>query len=247
MKRSFLSEENVNINDIYVPEDSRNAGYNIGDLLNMPYLRGLWPNTPHLNEHELYRMNLLGTYYNESILQYYCKGRKNNEEKVPNIPLIIDSTKTFLEKNIDRIENVIDVVKNNNTCCIHIRLGDVNLEKDFLDLVIKMADKFEKIIILCGLHSDTVFQTDDIKKRNLINCINDLLEKKENIFFYNQPADIHLSIMHVCSNLLLHKGGFSCLGSIVATGKIYITKYFEYDSCIQWKENVNKEYNFINI
>ena len=46
MKRN-ISDNDIIIRDNFIKEDERNAGYNLGDLLNMPSLIGIWNQKPH--------------------------------------------------------------------------------------------------------------------------------------------------------------------------------------------------------
>jgi hypothetical protein len=246
MKRN-ISDNDIIIRDNFIKEDERNAGYNLGDLLNMPSLLGIWNQKPHHDSYSLYRMNLLGDMYNDSILSYYCLNRENNDEIVPNINLIVNSTQSFIEKNTDTYKHIFDIVKDPENCCVHIRNGDCRTEDDYINLVINLSHKFKKIIILSGVHLDTYFSDNENKIKNFKNTINSILEKNENIFILLESVDIHLSIMAKASNLLLHKGGFSCLGSIVSSGNLFITKYFGYNNCNIWKNMVNKEYTILNI
>jgi len=50
--------------------------------------------------------------------------------------------------------------------------------------------------------------------------------------------------MHRCKNLLLHKGGFSVLGSILSTGdNLYATNLFQYNQ--ELLDNINSKVQFI--
>jgi hypothetical protein len=57
--------------------------------------------------------------------------------------------------------------------------------------------------------------------------MNQILERNENIYLHMDSPDNHLAIMRKASNLLLHKGGFSMLGYIVATGNVFITEFLD--------------------
>ena len=239
----------ITLNDIvikieYIEEDNRNAGYNIGDLLNMPHLNNDWVSCPHVNKGQLDRMNLIGNKYTNSILYYYCSHREN-EENVPNISRIVDSVETYKTNNKDTLKNMIDIVKDSKTLCVHVRNGDLHTEPDFIKLIINISHKVDKIIILSGIHLDNQYVSEKNKKQNFMNTMNVLL-KKENVYIYLADPDVHLSLMSEASNLLLHKGGFSCLGSILSTGKLYITKYFTYSTKSNWIDKVNKKYIFLN-
>lgn len=246
MKR-IISKSDIIILDNFIKEDSRNAGYNLGDLLNMPSLNGSWPQTPHADSFTLNRMNLLGENYTDSILSYYCLNRENNDEIVPNISLIIDSVKIFIEKNIHKYSYIFDIVKDPEVCCVHLRNGDQHSEESYINLIVNLSYKFKKIIILSGVHLDTAYKNNEDKVTNIINTINLILTKNNNIFAFLDSPDVHLSIMLQASNLLIHKGGFSCLGSIVSTGNLFITKYFNFNEHAIWENMVNKKYTILDL
>ena len=244
MKR-FINIEDIIITDKFIPDDERNAGYNIGDLLNMPNLADYWAGNPHADPYALHRMKLLGENYKDSILDYYCSGRENDKEPVPNVNLIIKSCEQFKSKNQEILEDISVIVKQKDVCCVHIRNGDVGTEVNFIDIVIKLSRKFNKIIILSGVHLDCYFASQEHKKINFMNTINNILNQNDNMYIYLAPPDIHLSIMSIASNLLLHKGGFSCVGSIVCSGNLFVTEYFGYVNASNWNSRVNKKYTVL--
>ena len=96
--KKILNIEDIVICDsnIFVQSGDRKHGYNIGDLLNMPYLSGDW------NERFWINNNIKNndTIYKETIINLYCENR-NSDELVPNIPRIIDATNKFTEKYKD--------------------------------------------------------------------------------------------------------------------------------------------------
>lgn len=53
--------------------------------------------------------------------------------------------------------------------------------------------------------------------------------------------------MSIASNLLVHKGGFSCLGSIVCNGNLFITPYFTVAKCENYISKVNKKYTMLSL
>jgi hypothetical protein len=106
MLKGVLNLSDILITDKTIPEDTRNAGYNLGDLLNMPHLSNTWKSSPHRDSEELYRMNLLGSNYKDSVLDYYCSGRENEEENVPNINLIINAVEQF-KKKINKYSKIL--------------------------------------------------------------------------------------------------------------------------------------------
>jgi hypothetical protein len=80
-----------------------------------------------------------------------------------------------------------------------------------------------------------------------MKTMNNILAKRDNVYIYLNSPDIHLSIMSEATNLLVHKGGFSCLGSIVCGGNLFITNYFIYAKRTNWISKVNKKYTNLSI
>jgi hypothetical protein len=231
--------------DKIIKDDLRNAGYNIGDLLNMPHLNNTWESFPHANIDILERMYLLSKNYENSILNYYCSGREE-EENIPNINRIIKSVELFKNKNKNILIDILQIVKDPNCCCVHIRSGDLLVELEFIECILKLSDMFNKIILLSGVHLDELYRSEIDKKFIFVNTINHIMSQRDNIYVYLNNPDIHLSIMSEASNLLIHKGGFSCLGSIVCNGNLFITPYFTHAKESNWINKVNKKYILLN-
>jgi hypothetical protein len=130
---------------------------------------------------------------------------------------------------------------------VHVRSGDKDTENDFINLISRLSHKFKKIILLSGIHLDIHFRNNENKIQNFQKTINSILNHNNNIFIFLNSADVHLSIMSKASNLLLHKDGFSSLGSILSTGELFVTKYFYQINHPRWKSQVNKKYTFLHI
>ncbi len=251
MNRGPLTMSDIVISDdsIYgkIPvNDTDKRGYNLGDLLNMCYLQDGKQN-PHGWTGMLERMIICGDFYKDTVLHFYCKKRKKHLERVPNIPLIIESVSMFAEKNMERLKTILPIVKDPETLVVHVRNGDYDTEPQFIDLIIKLSDKYKQVVILAGLHADIKCRDMDSKCRNFLSTINCLLSSKNNIYIYLESPDIHLSIMSYSANLLLHKGGFTCLGAIVATGNLYITKYLGHATHENWRKNITKKYTVFDV
>jgi hypothetical protein len=190
-------------------------------------------------------MNLIGTHYEDSVLNYYCSTRENREEPVPNIDRIINSVDHFRGKNETLLEEISIIVKEPDVCCVHVRNGDLHTEGDYIKIIIKLSYLFKKIIILSGIHLDSYFKGEAKKKENFLNTMNNILQMRDNIYLYLNTPDMHLSVMAMASNLLIHKGGFSCLGSILCKGNLFITHHFTIAKCNNWLEKVNKKYSLL--
>ena len=239
--KRHITKEDIVIYDKVIENDLRKGGYNLGDLLNMPSLVDIWS---YKNPPGKFRMNHLGKEYENSILSYYCENREENDP-IPDVNLINDSVLKFTENNRHMYEDILILVKNTSTCCIHVRNGDVNTERHYIDTIIELSTIFDTIILLSGVHLDESFKSNNDKINNFVNTMNSILNKNSNIYIYLNCADIHLSIMMNAANLLLHKGGFSLLGSIVSTGTLFITDIFQAVNYKLWKQLVNKPYTVL--
>ena len=241
LKRNLVFEDIVIYDkEIEFSKDDRKAGYNIGNLLNMPYLSGQWNQCPHNDEVALKRMNLVADLCKDSILYYYCLDRPENE-KVPYVPRIVDSVKKYLDHpSFKEKKELLEMVKDEKCLCVHIRSGDLNVEEDYVQIIEKLSHKFEKVILLGGIHLDEYFKDHHRKTVDFVNQMNMILNKNTNIYVYLDKPDHHLCIMHLAANLLVHKGGFSCLGSLICSGKLYVTSRFEFANHPNWIENTGK-------
>jgi hypothetical protein len=211
----------------------------------MPSLADAWNQSPHASPEVLKRMYLIANNYEKSVLWYYCLNRKDNDI-VPNISLIKDSVSKFTNDNIHSLSDIINIVKDPTCICVHIRNGDLDTEENYIKYIENISRMFNKVILLSGIHIDERFKNRNAKINNFVKTINSILKLNDNIYIYIENADKHLVIMSLASNLMLHKGGFSCLGSIVSTGKLFLTEFFTYRGKNKWKEMVNKPYTMLN-
>ena len=69
--------------------------------------------------------------------------------------------------------------------------------------------------------------------------MNRILDKQGKFILIIDNADNHLSLMRNASNLLVHTGGFSALGAIVAKGNVFYTDSFSHVSMKNWKTHVD--------
>jgi len=238
-------KKELTINDIIICDANilvecgdRKHGYNIGDILNMPYLSGQWEEKKWINV-KIYSKDEI---YKDTIMNFYCKSRVP-DEIVPNIPRIIRSVDEFTEKYKNNFIDIYNIVQNPNCMCVHIRSGDLQLLTGyFINIIINLSKKYKYIILLSGIHSDEYFKKNHEKKHNFLKDMNIILSQGSNIYIYLNNADIHLSLMSKASNLLLHCGGYSALGSIVSTGNLFITKQFYHAFSKNWIDKVNKPY-----
>lgn len=222
--------------------DKNKPIYNIGDLLNMPSFFANWNNNPHNNQNLYNAFNKMGSYYKGSILNIYKTTRENEDlsESIPNIDRLRLSVDTFKINN-----NINNTNINKNSLYIHLRSGDKGVvEPLFIRYIKYLSSKYQKIVILVGIHSEQRREKIVNSKKNLEISLNRI--KNNGIEFsvdYNTP-DNHLCIMRNCNNLLVHKGGFSILGSLLFKGKnLYITSFYE---PFKTKKNKDKILKYID-
>ena len=244
MKR-FITYDDITIYDKDIYSDNRRAGYNIGDLLNMPSLHNIWNQCPHADKSMLYRMNNVGNCYENSILSLYCKNRNSCDEIIPNIQLIKDVVLQFTNENKHNYIDIFNLIQEQTTLCVHVRNGDLDTEESYIDSIIRLSSNYKYVVLLTGIHLDETYKSTELKKQNILNTINSILQKNNNIYVYIDKQDVHLTLMMFASNLLVHKGGFSCLGSIVSMNNLFITQLFTYVKCSNWINLVNRKYILI--
>jgi uncharacterized protein YlzI (FlbEa/FlbD family) len=208
--------------------DQNKPTYNIGDIFNMPSY--FYPGWDFLNDVSLVKFrqpytldNYMNAYPNSVVYNYYSS--RPVDETIPNVERIKSSVDKYINENSNKFSELIEQVSNNTTLTVHIRSGDKGLVEDsYIEIIKKLSEKYETIFILSGIHADLV----DINecKENL----NKSLEKLnvQNLIFNFDEQDIHLSLMRMSSNLLLHKGGFSIIGGLLfQKNNLYISPMFE--------------------
>lgn len=234
---------NVNKQDIRFFEskydftkDTRGAGYNIGDLLNIPYLNDTW--SSDLNVYSFDRLSTIAHMCQGSILHKYMTSRSVGEP-IPNIHRIRDSTDQYIQENKKRLSLLLEFVNRKNVLVIHVRSGDSgSLDDEFLQIIKKMSKRYKYVVVISGIHMDEYFMNNENKVNSFIEMTNNISKQNNNIYFYLDEPDVHIAMMRKSNNLLLHKGGFSAIGGIVASENIYITNLFTHAHTDRWKQVV---------
>ena len=220
-----IEEQDIRIYGKSLLNDATGAGYNIGDLLNLPSLSGYWNATPHNSIEELERMYIVGHSYPQSVLHYYIEARPT-DEPVPNLYRVIGAVNKYIAHS-SVLPELIRVVRSDHVLCVHIRCGDKEAESSFLDLIVDLAKDYRFVYIFSGLHLDERFASNAVKITRFVETMNYILEKTSNVSVILAEPDVHLCLMSKSNHLLLHKGGFSAIGSLVGEGTVYVTKFME--------------------
>lgn len=237
-----ITEEDVTIFGIDLKDDARGAGYNIGDLLNIPSLGGFWAATPHNSMEDLERLYYIGEAYKKSVLAHYIAHRPSTEI-IPFLPRVVGAVKCYINEAPDNVHEWIGRVAQDDVLCIHIRCGDKTVEDEFMRTALAIAKQFRQVYIFSGLHLDQYFASNQKKIHNFLQSMNSFL-CMPNIHFVDAEPDVHLSLMMHAKHLLVHKGGFSALGMIVANHNIYVTHMMDLMN-EKWHELVPKKYTHL--
>jgi len=208
--------------------DENKPLYNIGDLTRMPFFfkKSILNRDEYYKDKQQYIIEYINNnkiYYDSypnSIFSNYLKlldektKVKESNIEIPNIELLQKATDIYYENNKGKIDEFFNTINNDKTLFVHIRSGDKgNIEDSFIKIVQTLENKYEKIVLLGGVHNSDL----DNGKKNLINDFNKLLINEKYINNMNDP-DTHLCFFRKCKNLLVHKGGFSELGCILFNG-----------------------------
>jgi hypothetical protein len=240
----IINKNNIVIYD-KIENQINNTGYNLGDLLNCPYYLDAWSQNPHASNYMLTMMNTKSQLYTNSILNNYCNNRPSNEN-VPNIERLNNSILKYINNNNFFINNIYNFVQQSDILCVHVRSGDKgHIDKEYINIIYNLSLQFKEVILFSGIHSDERYSNNKNSINTLIVDLNFILQKNNNISVYIDTADNHISLMSVASNLLLHKGGFSIIGSLVCKGNIFLTNNFESINLTRWKE-LNIKYTLLN-
>ena len=220
-----IVETDIQIYGKSILSDVTGAGYNIGDLLNLPSISGYWKADPHNSVEELERLYMVGHSYPQSIVHYYIEARPK-DEPVPYLYRVVGAVNKYIAHS-PLLPELIRVVNDETVLCVHIRCGDKEVEPSFLDLVVELAKDYRFVYIFSGLHLDERFASNTVKIAKFVHTMNYVLEKTTNVSVILAEPDVHLSLMSKATHLLLHKGGFSAIGSLVCEGTVYTTKFME--------------------
>lgn len=221
--------------------DVSNVGYNIGDLLNIPYLADRWGQNPyHEGQTQLDRMYVIARICKGSILERYVNSRPT-WEPIPNVERICKCTDEYIRDNIVYLKPILNLVNQKDTLTVHIRTGDMRMDDNFIENINSLAEKFDKVVLLSGIHLDTLTLDHRGKVNNFLENTNSILKTNPKMHSYIDIADVHICMMRKASHLLVYRGGFSGIGAIVAQGKVYATPRFYHADVATWKKHVPKD------
>lgn len=242
-----ITIEDIKIYDIDIKFGE--TGYNIGDLLNMPFYWANWEQNPHAFPY-IYELSKKTAQDNPStILGKYYLLRENEEEKIPNLNRLCISIDKYIEDNNFKNNEIIKFLNDPNVLFVHVRSGDYGvISNQFKNIVLNLSKKFSKVILISGVnrshhHTDENSEHNLFSRHNLLTSFNELLKLNSNIYIYLNEPDYHICCMRLCKNILIHRGGYSIIGSFVCNGIIYYTSELQ---CLK-NDNWNKEMKYKNV
>jgi hypothetical protein len=229
--------------EIKINNDSKENIYNVGDLLCSHAIIGGWNNNIcYANGLEENRNKYPGT-----IFDIYMKTIDSSDE-LPNVEKLRTAVDKYIEiNNIKEIEHIKDAM-NMDVLCVHIRSGDYGeMDNVYLDLIQRIAKPYKRIYILSGIHTDERSGKIENNIQNLNKDIEKLL-KDDRFIFKNSNADDDLCMFRVCRNLLVHRGGYSLIGSLLFQGdNLYVPgSLIDPNAKHRWAELMKDKHIFVS-
>lgn len=227
----------ISLNDIIIKpcEKDNTKYYNIGDRLNMPFY---WKESYSFSDVEQKQHSL---YYPNSILYKYYQCHRIGEH-TPNLKKLQDCVNEYSSPE-NRFTAILNKIRQNTTLVIHIRSGDYgSMTVDYYNTIVYLSKNFKNIILFCGVHNNNRHTQIDTAKQRVCDAINKVLGTVINTEVYLDDPDAHLYLMSQATNLLIHKGGFSLLGSFVTSGTIYYTKELQAWNNDKWHNAIKHKH-----
>jgi len=217
------------------------AGYNLGDLLNMPTYSMSWNTTFQKWRHVWIRENMP-----TSIVGQYYTFRNPNMASGALPPCNLDPDvgrirQAFAASEAKNRVNPLQLraLQQQDTITIHLRSGDRSGQSDsFASEVLKVARQLNclhskpcRLVVMTWLHAHRKTLTKKAIKRmrgDLVLFESSLRKRHINatVEFWrggSRRTDDDLFLMAMASHLIVHHGGFSALGGILSHGVVYFS------------------------
>ena len=217
---------NAIVNATANSKDYTKKYYNLGDLLNAPIMmKGSKTWSPV--------GNCLSPDWPGSIKNIYCKLKGRMPEL--DVATFRRAILQYFQENENACAHLIEKASKESAFCIHIRTGDTGIvEKKYVNAIIKVAQNFKNCYILTGVHGGRHAPLWLAIKRTR-QSLNFIVRKLSKVEYIVGSADEHMVMMAFAKNLIIHKGGFSLLGSLACQGNVYTTDLFLGNSLWQKK------------
>jgi hypothetical protein len=204
--------------------------YNVGDLLCIHGVTGHW-NNQHCYNNVLFPHLL--TAFPGSIFERYMQSIDKDKDILPDIPKLQSAVDSYLLEHDIASTSIGQEMLRDDVLCVHIRSGDKgNVEDDFIEKVKKVAQDYKKVYLLSGIHKDTRFGSLEENSAKLSTDIEKVIMNSTNgpeYVFDNSEADTHLCMFRLCKNLMVHRGGYSMVATLLFQGNnLYLKHPFLY-------------------
>jgi hypothetical protein len=216
------------------------GGYNIGDLLNMPFIMGEWNQNPHNNQRNLTSALFVAYKRPDSIVGMYFENRPS-DEKIPNTARL----RSVVHRKIDLCLSDKDreFFRRDDVLCIHLRLGDRGEIPDmFLSKILSVSSKYQDVVFFTGIHLDKRFQSIAQSVENTRRSFAKIHSLIPHAKVMTGDADTHLCLLTIAKNVLLHFGGFTLLVSIARDEPFFYTddidRLYNISTGYRWKSIV---------
>ena len=215
------TREDITISPVDIPGWPQ--GYNMGDLLNAPLLRGPRRRGAARGIHKGQR--LVTQHMPRSVVSRYLTAvGEAFWDKAPNRTVLLQ---VLTERNLisGQLEEIERLVRSETTLVVHLRIGDKGTRHsaDAKRCLLEHAHPFELVILLFGLHARHRLYDDQGQnhRETSLEAIREMLHDVPNArLLVEGSPDQHLYLMHKARHLLLTFGGFSELGALVCQGKM---------------------------
>lgn len=225
----MINPENINIKKN--PEHETHY-YNIGDALNMPWywdkFEPLTAENPSIKKKDIFPNTILARYMTDRPLG----------EPMPNLERLHKAVDGFICDEPE-FKRIFELVKETTTLTAHIRSGDYGKMSNWhLKRLQNLSTKFKHVIVFAGVHNNQKYATVNDAKKNVCDDLNSILTSIKHAEVYLHEPDTHMYLMKHASNLFVHTGGFSLMGSLLTSGKVYYSNELQAYKNAKWLKDM---------
>jgi hypothetical protein len=222
----FLNGKIQEEDNVIMNTGNWSAGYNIGDLMNMPSLLSPPAFPKHGVDVIVDAARKIATLNPTTFIGIYHHVY-NRSCPIPYVPKVIWAIEKYGRSKYRVDSASLSLVRKESTLLVHIRSGDYGVISDsYKSQIMNLSLSFDTICLIGGVHADQRYAPENVSKANLnrdIHYVKTTLEElgKEVHARSTKLADDDLYLMHSAANLLVHKGGFSALGGLACRGRVF--------------------------
>ena len=246
---------NMSLTTIYNDTSVLPNGYNVGDILNMPSFTnaGVWAqkgnpytDTVSGNLARVYDKSVLGLYFAGQ--NYKTDQKYERSPSLERIALAVEFHGTwFMDEQAKGFCD--DLLTKESTLLVHLRSCDYDqVPLSYVHNILKVSKDFDTVVLTGGCHADERYATRDDATSNLVESVDKVYNQMREHgtecklrYFPNYNVDDALYAFRVASNLLVSKGGFAAVGSLLSQGNVYLDQemkpYYDNVDFRHWMSN----------